>query len=426
MMEDGLEIGRGYRLGEPVMDILIHTAEQACVLVTLTFILAQTGSFARPRRQIGPRGQVAAIVLFLVMAFTEEILAQRHRPMNARIIASCAAGLLAGPAAGAAVGLGSALIAYALQFAPPAGFGLAMLAGGVAGGFVALRRPAWVHRPVTGLVLGISASLLRYAAASGFSALFRLDRPPLSLAMEAQTAVINGVGVALVLQVVAQVRAREESARAAAMAEVRSLQARMSPHFLFNALNTIAALSAIDPRAVPRATSRLARFLRGSLEQHDRITVPLREELEIVAAYLDVELLRMGGRLHVERCVEAGLLEAQIPPFLVQPLVENAVIHGIQPCDEGGRVRLEAWAEGRWLHITVADTGVGLAPGRDDLPGSGPRDRVHALDLLRLRLAKLYDGSFSLEVRGDAGAGTTASIRIPLDGFGTSSVGRVV
>ena len=139
---------------------------------------------------------------------------------------------------------------------------------------------------------------------------------------------------------------------------------------------------------------------------HDRVTVPLREELEIVAAYLDVELLRMGGRLRVERCVEAGLLEARIPPFLVQPLVENAVRHGIQPRDEGGRVRLEAWAEGRWLHITVADTGVGLAPGRDEWPGRGPGDRAQALDLLRLRLAKLYDGSFSLEVRGDPGAGT--------------------
>ena len=167
--------------------------------------------------------------------------------------------------------------------------------------------------------------------------------------MEAQTALINGAGVALVLQVVAQVRAREESARLAAMAEVRSLQARMSPHFLFNALNTIAALSAIDPRAVPGATSRLARFLRGSLEQHDRVTVPLNEEMEIVTAYVDVESLRMGDRLKVEWCIDSGVLEAQVPPFLVQPLVENAVKHGIQPSDEGGRVRLEAWAEGRWL-----------------------------------------------------------------------------
>src|ERR1700722_19628210 len=118
----------GSRPDEPAMDILIHTAERACVLVTLTFILAQTGSFTRPRRQIRPRGQVAAFLIFLVMSCTEEFIAQRHTPMNARIIAACAAGLLAGPVAGAAVGLGAALIAFALQPTPPPGFGLGMLA----------------------------------------------------------------------------------------------------------------------------------------------------------------------------------------------------------------------------------------------------------------------------------------------------------
>src|ERR1700738_2214836 len=143
----------GCRPGEPAMDILIHTAERACVLVTLTFILAQTGSFTRPRRQIGPRGQVAAMLIFLVVECTEEFIAQRHTPMNARIIAACAAGLLAGPMAGAAVGVGSALIAYALHPPPPAGFGLAMLAGGLAGGVVERRRPAWVLRPATGFAL---------------------------------------------------------------------------------------------------------------------------------------------------------------------------------------------------------------------------------------------------------------------------------
>src|SRR5258708_35748860 len=152
------------------MDILIHTAERACVLVTLTFILAQTGSFTRPRRQIGPREQVAAILIFLVMAFTEEFIAQRHTPMNARIIASCAAGLLAGPAAGAAVGLGSALLAFALQPTPPAGLGLAMLAGGLAGGGGERRRPARGLRPATGFALGIPASRPRPALAWGFPA----------------------------------------------------------------------------------------------------------------------------------------------------------------------------------------------------------------------------------------------------------------
>ncbi len=408
------------------MDVMIHTAEKACVLVTLAFILAQTGLFTRSiRRGAAPRGRAAAILVFLVMALTEELVAQQHTPMNARIIAACAAGLLAGPAAGAIVGLGSALLAYALQLTPPAGFGLAMMAGGVAGGAVGRWRPAWVLRPLTGFLLGVLATLLRFALAATFSALFRLNRPPLPLGVEALTALINGVGVALILQVVGQFRAREESARAAALAEVRALQARMNPHFLFNALNTLAALSTIDPGAVPRAASLLARFLRGSLDQHDRVTVPLREELEIVAAYLQVESLRFGDRLEVEEDVDAGVLEARVPPFLVQPLVENAVKHGVQPCPEGGRVRLAARAEGSWLVVTVSDTGVGFSSIPVEPPARGPNGGMHALGLLRRRLTSLYDGAYSLEVRGDAGGGTTARIRIPLDG-GASPAGRKV
>ena len=177
---------------------------------------AQTGSFTRRRRQIGPREQVAAILLFLVMAFMEESIAQQHTPMSARIIASCAAGLLAGPVAGAAVGLGSTLIAYALQSTPPAGYGLAMLAGGVAGGFVAVDvrvGPPPGHgsgaRP-----LGLAPALRR---GRGILCPAPPGSPAAVAPMEAQTALINGVGVALVLQVVAQVRVREESARAVAM-----------------------------------------------------------------------------------------------------------------------------------------------------------------------------------------------------------------
>ncbi|HEY2153983.1 MAG TPA: histidine kinase [Isosphaeraceae bacterium] len=408
------------------MDIIIHTAEKACVLVTLTFVLAQSGLISSPGHAISRRGLAGAVLIFLVMALAEEFVAQRHTPMNARVIAACAAGLLAGPWAGAAVGLGAGLIALGLQLAPPAGFGLAMLAGGLGGGMVQRRRPAWVLRPATGFLLGVAASLLRYALASFFAGRFGPGRPPLSLGMEALTALVNGAGVALVLQVVATVRAREESARAAAMAEVRALQAKMSPHFLFNALNTIAALSRVDPRAIPHATSRLARFLRGSLDLHDRVAVPLREELEIVDAYLDVESLRMGERLTVERSIEPGLLEAWVPPFLIQPLVENAVVHGIQPSEVGGRVRLSAWADARWLCLTVTDTGVGLGPGGGARPGPRADDRAHALDLLRLRLARLYDGAFALEVRGEPGGGTTATIRIPLVGRERPAVREVL
>jgi LytS/YehU family sensor histidine kinase len=105
----------------------------------------------------------------------------------------------------------------------------------------------------------------------------------------------------------------------------------MNPHFLFNALNALAALATVAPREVPRATGRLRQFLRGSFDQQERLLVPLEEELAVVRAYLDIESLRLGDRLRVEQTIDPGLSKVLMPPFSFQPLVENAVQHGLIP-----------------------------------------------------------------------------------------------
>ncbi|MGA8658940.1 MAG: histidine kinase [Chthoniobacterales bacterium] len=119
--------------------------------------------------------------------------------------------------------------------------------------------------------------------------------------------VLQGFGTALILAIVEQVRDRDEQARAAASAEVRALQARMNPHFLFNALNALAALATVAPREIPRAAGRLRHFLRASFDQQERAFVPIEEELGVVRAYLDIESLRFGSRLKVEEAIDTGL-----------------------------------------------------------------------------------------------------------------------
>src|SRR5208283_494090 len=121
-----------------------------------------------------------------------------------------------------------------------------------------------------------------------------------------------------------------------ASAEVRALQSRMNPHFLFNALNALAALATFAPREIPRAAGRLRHFLRASFDQHEQGLVPLEEELALVRAYLDVESLRLGSRLKVEEAIDPGFSEALVPPFSLQPLVENAVQHGLQSSPKAG------------------------------------------------------------------------------------------
>ena len=224
---------------------------------------------------------------------------------------------------------------------------------------------------------------------------------------------LQGLGTALILAIVELVRDRDEQTRAAASAEVRALQARMNPHFLFNALNTLAALSRIAPREVPRAVGRLRHFLRASFDQHERALVPLEEELAIVRMYLDIEMLRFGSRLNVEEVIDPGLSKVLMPPFSLQPLVENAVGHGLRSSPEARRLRLVIRPVGPWLEMSVTDDGQGVPSTEVEQIFFAERQPVHALTLLRRRLQGLFGRSFQLEVRSEIGEGTTVTMRIP-------------
>lgn len=383
--------------------MLFALLEKTCVLVTLTFVLTQTRLFThllRPRLPI--REQVMAFLFFLVMGLTEVAVAHQLSLMNARIIAVCAAGLLAGPWIGGIMGVAVTVIACLSQKLPVLAIGLSMVMGGLAGGLLHRWKPSLALHPATGFVLGALTSLAR----------FSLVRDPAQNLLGEAT--LHGGGVALILLVVAQVRAQERQARAAAMAEVQALQARMNPHFMFNALNTLSALSLLEPQTVPRAAARLGLFLRASLDQHERPFISLQEELDVIAAYLDIEALRMGERLFVEQKIAPGLLEAPVPPFLLQPLVENAVCHGIQPRAEGGCIYCTAQRAGVWLVLTVSDTGVGISSEAQARLFQTGSPHVHALTLLRRRLLSLYGSAFALTLESCPGEGTTVSIRIPL------------
>ena len=226
--------------------------------------------------------------------------------------------------------------------------------------------------------------------------------------------VLQGLGTALILAIIEQVRDRDDQTRAMALAEVRALQARMNPHFLFNALNTLAALATIAPREVPRATALLRQFLRASFNQPERVLVPLAEELALVRVYFDIESLRFGDRLKVEQTIDAGLLNVLVPPFSVQPLVENAVQHGLQCSPRTGLLHLVIRAAGPWLELSVSDDGKGVPSKEVEQVFFAERPRVHALVVLRRRLQTLFGRSFQLEVRSAVGEGTTVTMRIPL------------
>ncbi|WNG33460.1 signlal transduction histidine kinase, LytS [Archangium violaceum] len=219
----------------------------------------------------------------------------------------------------------------------------------------------------------------------------------------------------------AHVRQQRASRLQARLAEARLqvLATQLRPHFLFNALNAVAALVHKDADAAERMLVRLGDLLRHSLESSGRQEVTLREELDALAPYLDIERTRFGERLAVEWRLAPDVLDARIPHLALQLLVENAIRHGLAPRAEPGRVLISAARDGDSLQVQVRDDGVGLPPA--GLPRHG---RGVGLSNLRARLATLYGSRAALELRPGEPRGTVAELRLPLPST-TGSRGEV-
>jgi len=165
-------------------------------------------------------------------------------------------------------------------------------------------------------------------------------------------------------------------------AELKALKAQINPHFLFNSLNSISALAGIDAARAREMCVRLSDFLRSSLRVGERESVPLSEELSLAHNYLGVEQVRFGGRLRVEQQIGEGCEAGLVPPLLLQPLVENAVKHGIASLVEGGTIRLEAWRVENALHISVENP--------FDPEGATARRNGLGLQIVKRRLLARY------------------------------------
>ncbi|HJR65572.1 MAG TPA: histidine kinase [Gemmatimonadaceae bacterium] len=211
-----------------------------------------------------------------------------------------------------------------------------------------------------------------------------------------------------------------EVSRRRAAAELSALKAELNPHFLGNALHTVSTLVRTNPAGAERVLGQLGELLRASAMRARTHEVTLREELETLEPYLAVEQTRLGQRLGVSWDVDEGLLEARVPHMILQPLVENAVKHGLAPRNTEGHIDVRARRRADRLEVSIHDDGVGLACDEPrPVAGQGV-----GLSNARARLAELYGHTATLEVvPGDAG-GTVARLSLPW--VGSSSASPVV
>lgn len=214
-------------------------------------------------------------------------------------------------------------------------------------------------------------------------------------------AIVFGTGAMVHASLRGQVQGMEEKLRErelgeerahklAAEARLRSLESQIHPHFLFNTLNSISSLIAVNPIRAEQIVGRLAALLRASLDTSGQPLIPLRQELAMVESYLDIERARFGHKLRSSIAVPANLENAKVPPMSVQSLVENAVKYGITPQNAGGEVLVTAASENGSLRIEIHDTGRGF--DLSAVPAG------HGLDNLVSRLNALFGVKARLNV----------------------------
>jgi two-component system, LytTR family, sensor kinase len=188
-------------------------------------------------------------------------------------------------------------------------------------------------------------------------------------------------------------------------AELRALRAQINPHFLFNSLNTVADLIVRDPARAETMTLRLASVFRHVLAHSSRPLTTVRDEIEFLRAYLYIEEARFGDRLRVEIAVDPAAAGDAVPSLILQPLVENALKHGLGPKVGAGRLTISVRAEGEILRLCVEDDGVGLNV-RKGSQGVG-------LTNVAERLATLYQDRATVAMEAREGGGCRVTVRIP-------------
>src|SRR4029078_4778441 len=191
-----------------------------------------------------------------------------------------------------------------------------------------------------------------------------------------------------------------------ALAQVQALKMQVHPHFLFNTLHAVTVLIREDPAGETRVARRLGDLLRLTLSRATTAEVSFRRELEILTLYLEIERTRCHARLEVACDVQPATLGALVPDLILQPLVENAIRHGVAPNAGTGRIAVRSRRDGEWLSLEISDNGAGLAQGQPAHEGIG-------LTTTKARLERLYGDQQSIRLENLPTGGCVARIRIP-------------
>jgi LytS/YehU family sensor histidine kinase len=421
-------------------DTINSFIESTAVIVVFAYLLKRGPMITlmtHPKREF--RASVLLGILFGAVGFVELFFARNRFPYDTYTLIVTFAALRFGGVVGlitaSLVALGAPFVLQEqASWRTVLSIFLSLLAGLAVRQFTGRknRREWWREERGAPAIL---PAVIAIALAETAAIVVRLSGPeaaPLSVPLAFLKIGANSLGVMLLQMIINDAIARRtaeefrlEAERArTVLAEARlgALRARIHPHFLFNALTSIAALCRIAPEKAEAATVQLGQIMRRALESDHTHTQALGDEVEYVKDYVEIEKLRLGSRLNVVWNIEPGLEEIHIPPFVLQTLVENAILHGIAPKIEAGTVWIIARARRKSVFIAVRDNGVGMDKVSGSLAG-GKRaertekdqgeNRVHGLDMATEQLQLLYGPKARLRIFSRPDTGTVVVFRVP-------------
>ncbi len=260
------------------------------------------------------------------------------------------------------------------------------------------------------LAAGVAAGAFSYVVSRAADVLYPVEKPGFERTLLASSALIYLLMVTINYLLIQFETAQEAEQRALRLgvaardAEIQAFRSQINPHFLFNSLNSISSLCGSDPAGARKMTEQLAGFFRTTVRTGSRELVQLRDDIELIEQYLAIESIRFGERLETRISIDPSTVDCLVPPLTLQPLVENAVRHGIAHCLDGGQIQISSKLYGEILTIRVANT---TDPDRTVKPGEGI-----GINNVRERLRQTFEGKSSVHVE-EQGDTFTVTLRLP-------------
>jgi LytS/YehU family sensor histidine kinase len=389
-----------------------------CTLVTVAYLISRSPLLGYLFKAAIPWQKTIRVgILFAVIAALFDFLPDARHPYAPSNLVVTFAAVSAGPIAGALAAVGAVITAIFLgERSVLVATSAALLVGVTLGSLVKTRSSLWSGAAVAALAQGTGDIANQFVSGEAFDTAF--------IQTFTLTVLSNGLGMGVIWRVIHDAHERtqaefhrlaaEQSRQYATQAQLEAIRAKLHPHFLFNALNSIAALTGINAKSAEKATVELGMLMRTLLAVDPAVDNTLRTELDAVRNYITIEQFRLGDRLSVTYVIADDILACHIPPLSLLTLVENAITHGFSKSIHAGSMVIIAREAGDSVMIAVADNGTGIIQASDVRKALlGSDMRPHGIQLVNRQLELRHGHRSRIRIWSKPNQGTLVAFQVP-------------